>query len=115
MNVQMNRGRWSKLTATALVAITLAAVPGMAQAKGGGGNGGGGGRNDSRVRWTGIVQARPAGLIGNWVVGGRSFTTTGSTEFDQLEGPLNLGSCAKVDIRNGAVHEVDSEPARDCR
>jgi hypothetical protein len=52
-------------------------------------------------------------LIGQ--IGGFAVTTNPATRFDQLDGPLAVGGCAKVDIRNGLVHEIDSEPLEDCR
>lgn len=57
----------------------------------------------------------PPGLHGTWTIGGRQVTTSPHTRFDQLDGPLQVGGCAKVDIRGGAVHEIDSEPPRNCR
>ena len=68
-----------------------------------------------RVRFYGWVESIPDGLHGTWIIGGRRVTTDSRTEFDQLEGPLVIGGCAKVDIRNGFVHEIDSEPPEDCR
>lgn len=73
------------------------------------------GGNKNRERFYGIIQSKPAGLQGTWVIGGRTVTTVRGTEFDQLQGPLVVGACAKVDIRNGRVHEIDSEPMRNCR
>ena len=64
----------------------------------------------------GIVTVKPAsGLRGTWVIGGKTFNATAKTEFDQVEGPLVIGACAKAKIRNGVLKEIDSEPARDCR
>ncbi len=74
------------------------------------------GGDDDRLRFYGIIESRPVnGLHGQWVVGGRAVTTHPGTEFDQAEGALLVGNCAKVDIRNGRVHEIDSEPFHDCR
>ncbi len=101
----MKRSRKIGLMVAALMTMTLATAPGLLEAKGGSSN---------RVIWRGIVQAKPAGLIGSWTVGGRSFLTTRNTEFDQVDGILKVGACAKVDVRDGSVHEVDSEPLRDC-
>lgn len=71
---------------------------------------------DGDIVHQGIVTAKPAtGLRGTWVIGGQTFVTVARTQFDQVEGPLVVGACAKVKIRNGAVKEIDSEPARDCR
>lgn len=67
-----------------------------------------------RVRFYGWVESMPAGLHGTWIIGGQPVTTNPRTEFDQAEGPLMVGGCAKVDIRGGMVHEIDSEPASDC-
>lgn len=74
------------------------------------------GDDGSRTRFYGIVQSRPANsLHGEWVIGGHIYMTDAGTEFNQSEGRLAVGSCAKVDIRNGRVHEIDSEPMRNCR
>ncbi|HRW05524.1 MAG TPA: hypothetical protein P5121_10535 [Caldilineaceae bacterium] len=72
-------------------------------------------KDASRVRFYGIIQKKPANLRGTWVIGGRTVRAVRSTEFDQVDGPLVIGGCAKVDIRNGRVHEIDSEPMRNCR
>ena len=66
------------------------------------------------VTSVGILLARPATAAGTWVVGGRSFTATAATEL-RTNASLTLGSCAKVKIRAGAVHEIDSQPMADCR
>jgi hypothetical protein len=74
-----------------------------------------GGDAQDRIRFYGWVESMPEGLHGTWVIGGIRVTTNPRTEFDQEEGPLMVGGCAKVDIRDGLVHEIDSEPAGDCR
>jgi len=72
--------------------------------------------DDNRTEFHGIVQSRPKQILeGAWVIGGRTFQADAGTEFDQREGKLTAGSCAKVHIRNGRVHEIDSEPMRNCR
>lgn len=68
-----------------------------------------------RIRFYGIVEVMPQDLHGTWIIGGQILTTNAHTEFDQQEGPLRIGGCAKVDIRSGLVHEIDSEPASNCR
>jgi len=68
-----------------------------------------------RVRFYGWVESMPPGKVGTWVIGGRKVTAGPNTEFDEEEGALKVGVCAKVDIRGGVVHEIDSEPPRDCR
>ena len=66
----------------------------------------------------GFITSRPTGLLGTWVVAGRSFVANNDTEFDTVEGPLNVGACVKVRYfsSNGVdvADEIDSEPASDC-
>jgi hypothetical protein len=71
--------------------------------------------DEHRSAYYGIVESRPVDRWeGPWVIGGRTFTADSETEFDRSEGPWNVGSCAKVHIRDGWVHEIDSEPIGDC-
>jgi hypothetical protein len=78
-------------------------------------NSGSGSGDEDRVRLIGTIQSMPEGLLGDFVIGGQTFSATPETEFDELDGPLTVGGCAKVDLRNGMVHEIDSEPVGDCR
>lgn len=72
-------------------------------------------RKGDRVVFKGIVQSKPAsGLQGTWQIAGKTVRTHAGTQFDQLDGRLQVGTCAKVKLRNGRVHEIDSEPAHDC-
>jgi hypothetical protein len=74
---------------------------------------------DDDLKHRGIITAMPASadLLGEWTVGGRVFIADANTEFDQEEGQLAVGVCAKVAYRTtdaGLVaEEIDSEPA-DC-
>ncbi len=72
--------------------------------------------DEDRSAFYGLIESRPGpGRQGVWVIGGRAVEADGATEFDETEGPLEVGRCAKVDVRNGRVHEIDSEPMGDCR
>lgn len=95
---------WAQMAA--IMAALLLGIPGWVLAKRGG----------DQIRSTvyGVVEARPETLVGRWVIGGRVFIADGATEFDQSEGPLRVGTCAKVHLRDGFVHEIDSEPMRNC-
>ncbi len=44
----------------------------------------------------GVIQSFPAGLIGAWNVGGMTFVTDGSTEFDQEDGAFGIGVTVEV-------------------
>lgn len=93
------------------LAIILSLFGGPAMVTEGRGRG-----DEDRSEFYGIIEVRPEyGLHGTWVISGFSFTTDARTEFDQLEGPLTIGSCAKVHLRSGRVHEIDSEPMGNCR
>ena len=47
----------------------------------------------------GIIESRPEGKVGTWVIGG----------------PLKVGACVEVEIDDGKVEEIETEPARKCR
>lgn len=71
---------------------------------------------DGRSEFRGIIVSRPENTLhGEWLIGGRVVLTDARTEFDQAEGPLDPGTCAKVKIRNGRIHEIDSEPMSSCQ
>lgn len=65
-----------------------------------------------------ITELPPGGGAGTWVVGGKTFTADGGTQFDTTEGPLEQDGCAKVKyVEQGSVNlalEIDSEPDGDC-
>jgi hypothetical protein len=59
-------------------------------------------------KYYGIIESRPETLQGEWVIRGRTFRTEAKTKFDQSAGPLRVGSCAKVRIRNDHVREISN-------
>jgi hypothetical protein len=89
-----------------IAAATLAMTNGPLSAKS---------KRESREDSYGVIESRPnTGGVGRWVIGGRSYDADSSTEFHQEAGPLAAGSCAKVSVRNGRVHEIESERMSDC-
>ena len=66
-------------------------------------------------KYYGIIESRPETLQGEWVIRGRTFRTEAKTKFDQSEGPLRVGSCAKVRIRNDHVREISNGLWHYCR
>ena len=64
--------------------------------------------------FNGIVESRPEGKVGTWVVGGRSLKVTESAEFKEEHGPLTVGACAEVELEGDVVAEIESEPKRKC-
>lgn len=62
----------------------------------------------------GIIESRPNGKAGTWVVGGRSVEVTEHTNIDEDHGPLKAGACAEVEMDDGVVEEIESEPLHKC-
>ena len=52
------------------------------------------------------------GLYENWIIGYSTVSTAPETEFDQTEGSLLVKGYAKVEFRNGIVHEIHSAPSQ---
>ena len=63
----------------------------------------------------GIVESRPDGKVGTWKIGGRSVEVTDMTRLDEDYAPIKVGTCVEVDIDDGMVEEIESEPPRKCR
>ena len=104
----MGTSKQLRIVPAAGVLAPVLAMSGVAKAKK---------RRDGETQgaFYGIVEACPEGsLQGLWVIGGRTFTADDGTEFDQAEGDLQVGDCAKVEVRNGRAREIDSEPRGDC-
>jgi hypothetical protein len=62
----------------------------------------------------GIIESRPEGKVGTWIVGGRSVEVIERNDLDEDNGLLKIGACAEVDVDDGKVEEIESEPARKC-
>jgi hypothetical protein len=55
------------------------------------------GDDDDDDETKGIVQSFPANLIGVWQIGGKSYTATEATQFEQRDGrPFQAGACVEV-------------------
>ena len=66
----------------------------------------------------GLVENRPDGLVGTWVIGGLTFEADSNTQFNEEDGPLEVGTCADVDYvvtdtANLAL-EIDSKALVEC-
>jgi hypothetical protein len=62
----------------------------------------------------GIVESRPEGKIGTWVIGGRQVEVTEKTEIDEDDGHLAVGACAQVEYDGNFVEEIESEDKSKC-
>ena len=70
-------------------------------------------------QWQGLIEVMPAGgLIGQWTVQGRAFTTDANTDFRQDKGPFAVGVCAEVEYVGAAspflATKIASKNADDC-
>ena len=63
----------------------------------------------------GIIESRPNGQAGTWIVGGRSVKVTERTQLDEDEGTLKVGACAEVEIEDEVAEEIESKPLTKCR
>lgn len=59
----------------------------------------------------GIVESFPAGLVGEWVVNGVTYTAVGQTEFETDDGPFFVGRCVEIkfDPTNNQAYEIETE------
>jgi len=65
--------------------------------------------------YKGILNARPQGTAGNWIIGDRVFKATDKTKLDEENGPLKVGVCAEVEVEKGVVKEIESEQMKKCQ
>jgi len=120
------RNHWQALVAAALFALCIAALgvtPAYAADHAPTLHGApvstqGSGDDDDLPRLRGLVEQMPTdGRIGDWVIGGQTVVATAQTEFDETEGALAVGVCAKVEFvapGSNVARAIDSEPAGDC-
>ncbi|HEX8682324.1 MAG TPA: hypothetical protein VF707_08430, partial [Ardenticatenaceae bacterium] len=72
-------------------------------------------RSDSDGEFTGRVEGIPANRVGQWLVGGRAFTSTSATELREDDGPLTVGACVDVEFEEGSrAVEIRTRDADHC-
>lgn len=73
---------------------------------------------DDWPEWRGLLESRPAGVAGEWIVGGRTFTATAGTVLEQEHGMLQVGVCTEVKYQTvGAGYQaikINSEESYKC-
>lgn len=72
--------------------------------------------DDYLVR-VGLLESRPDGKVGQWVIGGETYTATAQTELDFDHGALSVGVCVKVKVSASEptiAKEIESEHAYKC-
>lgn len=65
--------------------------------------------DDGYLEFNGLLESRPAGTVGTWIIGGQSFEGTAATQLDTEHGPLTPGVCVEVDyyVSNGTNIAVE--------
>ena len=71
----------------------------------------------NNLDFVGIVDSRPTGVTGTWVIGGKSFTATSSTQIEEEHGTLSVGVCAKVEYPSATdltAIKIESKEPLEC-
>ena len=69
---------------------------------------------DNEVEYTGILDHRPEGKDGMWVIDGKSFSVTEDVDLDEDEGPIAVGACVEIEMEEGDVTEIESVAMEKC-
>ena len=67
------------------------------------------------AEYTGILDHRPEGKDGMWVIDGKSFSVTEDVDLDEDHGPLVAGACVELEMEDGEVREIESEEMDKCQ
>lgn len=70
---------------------------------------------DNEVEYTGILDHRPEGKDGMWVIDGKSFSVTEEVELDEDHGPVEAGTCVELEMEDGEVREIESKEMEKCQ
>ena len=70
---------------------------------------------DRELEYTGILDHRPEGRDGMWVIDGKSFSVTEDVELDEDDGPIAIGGCVGLEMEDGDVTEIESLEMSECQ
>ena len=70
---------------------------------------------DNEVEYTGILDHRPEGKDGMWVIDGKSFSVTDEVELDEDHGPIAVGACVELEMEEGDVKEIETAEMDKCQ
>jgi hypothetical protein len=54
----------------------------------------------------GLLESRPQGKTGTWVIGGRQVEVAEKTEIEEEEGPFVVGACIEVEYEGKVVKVI---------
>ncbi len=64
---------------------------------------------------TGILESRPGGSAGTWVIDGESYHANSDVELDDDDGPLEVGACVEIEGEDEELEEVETTEMSDCK
>ena len=71
--------------------------------------------SEKEFEYTGILDHRPEGKDGMWVIDGKSFSVTEDVELAEDDGPLKAGVCVELDMEDGDVREIETTDMEKCQ
>ena len=71
--------------------------------------------SDKEIEFTGILDHRPEGKDGMWVIDGTSFSVTDDVELDEDQGAITVGTCVGLEMEDGDVTEIESMEITACQ
>jgi len=71
--------------------------------------------SDNEVEYYGILDHRPEGKDGMWVIDGKSFSVTDEVELDEDHGPIAVGACVELEMDEDDVKEIESAEMHKCQ
>ena len=70
---------------------------------------------DNEVEYTGVLDHRPEGKDGMWVIDGKSFSVTEAVDLAEDEGAMTVGACVGLEMEDGDVTEIETMKPEDCK
>ena len=70
--------------------------------------------SDDDVEHTGILENRPVGQVGVWVIDGQPYAVSKKAELDEENGPLGIGACVEIELDGKIVKEIETKDPDDC-
>jgi hypothetical protein len=66
------------------------------------------------IEYRGILQNRPVGVAGVWVIDGVPYRANYNTAVEPKNGPLGIGACVGIAMSGGIVTQIESENPDAC-
>ena len=70
--------------------------------------------SDDEVEHMGILENRPVGQVGVWVIDGQPYAVSKKAELDEEHGPLGIGACVEIELDGKVVKEIETKEPDEC-